>query len=311
MSEAPTILALGAGGWHWRELRRAAAEQGVGTVRLPFTALGMALDGAGGSAGGLRLGRPAGLPDAVLVRTMPAGSFEQVTLRLGVLHALADLGVPVVNDARVIERCVDKSAASFHLARAGLPTPPTWVTERAEVARAIVERETAAGRALVVKPLFGAQGKGLALVPSAADLPDEAAVNGVWYLQRYIGAEAGWQDFRVLVVGDRAVAAMRRHGASWITNIKQGARPEPVPPTGTLAELAVAATRAVGADYAGVDLMADGDDRLQVLEVNSMPAWYGLQGVTDVDIAGAVVAHVVGRVNAAGRRREPVPEARP
>ena len=52
-----------------------------------------------------------------LVRSIPAGSFEQVTLRLGLLHALAALGVAVVNDARGIERCVDKSMTSFLLAQ--------------------------------------------------------------------------------------------------------------------------------------------------------------------------------------------------
>ena len=103
------------------------------------------------------------LPDAVHVRTLSAGSFEAVTKRLGVLHALAKLGVVVWNDARAIERCVDKSMTSFLLARAGVPTPPTWTMESAEAARALVEREAPRGP-LVLKPLFGAQGKGLRLI---------------------------------------------------------------------------------------------------------------------------------------------------
>ena len=58
-----------------------------------------------------------------MVRSMSGGTFEAVTLRLGMLHALRELGVPVWNDARAIERCVDKSMTSFLLARAGIPTP--------------------------------------------------------------------------------------------------------------------------------------------------------------------------------------------
>ena len=69
------------------------------------------------------------LPDAVLVRTMSGGTFQAVTLRLGILHALREAGVLVWNDARAIERCVDKSMTSFLLARAGIPTPATWAVE--------------------------------------------------------------------------------------------------------------------------------------------------------------------------------------
>ncbi len=81
------------------------------------------------------------LPDAVHVRTLSAGSFEAITKRLGILHAMTELGVVVWNDARAIERCVDKSMTSFLLARAGVPTPPTWTMESAEDACALVERE--------------------------------------------------------------------------------------------------------------------------------------------------------------------------
>src|SRR4029077_8696859 len=81
------------------------------------------------------------LPDAVHVRTLSAGSFEAITKRLGVLHALTKLGIAVWNDATAIERCVDKSMTSFLLAQAGVPTPPTWTMESLPVTRALVERE--------------------------------------------------------------------------------------------------------------------------------------------------------------------------
>src|SRR4029079_1336825 len=101
------------------------------------------------------------LPDAALVRGIAGGSFEQVTKRLGVLHALRELGVPVYNDARAIERSVDKSMTSLLLHAAGVPTPPTWAMESAAAAQQLVTRESAAGRSLVLKPLFGSQGQGL------------------------------------------------------------------------------------------------------------------------------------------------------
>src|SRR5258706_9730355 len=90
------------------------------------------------------------LPDAVFVRGIAGGTFEQVTVRLGVLHPLRGLGVPVYNDARAIERSVDKSMTSLLLHAAGLPTPPTWATESPAQAQRLVMREGAAGHALVL-----------------------------------------------------------------------------------------------------------------------------------------------------------------
>ncbi len=290
MSEAPSVVVLGAAGWHWERLAPALRAQGLRPLRLGFGACGMAIDG---SPRDLVLDAVEALPAAVLVRSIPAGSFEQVTFRLSLLHALAERGVLVVNDGRAIERCTDKAMTTFLLARAGLPTPPTWVAERPAAAQAIVEREAAAGHALVLKPLFGAQGKGLRLLRSAADLPAPEEVAGVFYLQRYIGRHAGWCDYRVFVVGEVAVAAMVRHGRSWITNVRQGGRPEAVDSDGELGGLAVRAASAVGASHAGVDLMHDAHGRLTVLEVNSMPAWQGLQSVTEVDIGARLAAHLV------------------
>ena len=226
------------------------------------------------------------------MRSIPAGSFEQVTFRLSLLHALAARGVLVVNDGRAIERCTDKAMTTFLLARAGLRTPPTWVVERPAAAQAIVERETAAGHALVLKPLFGAQGKGLQLLRSAADLPAPRRSPVSSICSAISAVDAGWCDYRVFVVGEVAVAAMARHGRSWITNVRQGGRPEAVDSDGELGGLAVRAAAAVGASHAGVDLMHDADGRLTVLEVNSMPAWQGLQSVTEVDIGARLAAHL-------------------
>src|SRR5262249_35555026 len=157
------------------------------------------------------------------------------TLRLGLLHALSEHRVRVINSPRAIERCVDKSMTSFLLARAGVPTPATWAVEDIERARAIVADETTAGHELVAKPLFGSQGRGLRRVRRTEELPAADEVAGVWYLQRYIGGVERWHDYRVLVLDGVPLAAMRRSGMSWTTNICQGGRPEAVAATGLLA----------------------------------------------------------------------------
>jgi RimK family alpha-L-glutamate ligase len=298
-------------GWHTRQLQAALRARGV---------VGRCVDLAdchvdtGASWHGLVIpGFGRGLPDAALVRGIAGGTFEQVTKRLGVLHALRELGVPVYNDARAIERSVDKSMTSLLLHAAGVPAPPTWATESAAQAQRIVMRESAAGHALVLKPLFGSQGHGLRRVGQVDGVhrplpPLDADYASLAYLQRFIapmamppaaaGATPGF-DWRVLVVGGRALTAMKRVSTHWIHNVAQGARCEPVAPTqapGSLLQLAEQAAAALQMDYAGVDLMPSAVGApIQVLEVNGVAAWQGLQRVTGFNIARAIVDDLFDR----------------
>jgi RimK family alpha-L-glutamate ligase len=288
-------------GWHGKRLRAAFAALGADARLVALDACHFDLDR--GVRGLAIPGFARALPDAALVRAVCAGTFEQVTLRLGVLHALARLGIPVVNDPRAIERCVDKSMTSWLLRERDVPTPATWVTESAAEARRIAMRETAAGRMLVLKPLFGSQGKGLARIGAGDALPAPETVGGVYYLQRYVAPLGGrHHDFRVFVIEGVPVASMERRGRTWITNVAQGAEAVRTLPDVGRDALACTAARSVGADYAGVDLIRDADGRWQVLEVNSMPAWRGLEQASGIDIAALLARLVLGRVAAATAR---------
>jgi tetrahydromethanopterin:alpha-L-glutamate ligase len=263
-------------------LRKAFDKRGANARIVQFQ------DFAFDTAAPLGIAGPWDLPQAVFVRTVPGGAFEAVTRRLGLLHAMRELGIPVWNDARAIERCVDKSMTSFLLARAGIPTPATWTVETEAEARAICAAELGKGP-LVVKPLFGSQGRGLKLIVSIGDLPPIAELGGVYYLQRFAGNDmGGFHDYRVLVSGGRALAAMRRTGDGWITNVKRGGRPKAVEASVSFQRLALGAARAVGAGFCGVDIIVPRGGEPMVLEVNSMPAWSGLQKVTDFSLAEAV-----------------------
>lgn len=296
---ARVLLFTAARDWHARVLKAALERRGVRVTAMPLERC--AFDTA--APFGLRFGRVSGLPDGVLVRTVSAGSFEAVTRRLGLLHALTGLGVPVWNAAGAIERCVDKSTTTFLLDRAGLPVPASWAVEGAEAARAVVEQEGAAGP-LVLKPLFGSQGRGLTLVRRAADLPPADQVAGVYYLQRFIGGPGPeFRDYRVFVIDGEPVAAMARHAASWITNVKQGGRPAAVMLDRELGDIAARAAAAVGAAFCGVDALRGPDGTLYVLEANSMPAWSGLQSVAAVDIADRLAAAFVRQLAVGGERK--------
>jgi RimK family alpha-L-glutamate ligase len=276
-------------GWHEARLGRALRDRGVEPVVASITGLAAGIaSGDRLAAGGVRLDDCR----AVVVRAIPGGSLEQVIFRLDALHRLARLGVRVVNSPRSIERTVDKYFTSTLLEEAGLPTPRTRVCERLDDALAAFQ---ALGGDVVIKPLFGSEGRGIVRVtdPDLAYRTCRALelTRSVFYLQEFV--PHGGRDIRAFVVGGRLVAAMTRRAAGWKTNVSQGARTEPVVLSGALERLGVQAAALLEADYAGVDLLRADDGRIFVIEVNGIPGWRGLQGTTDVDIAGKIAEHTI------------------
>jgi RimK family alpha-L-glutamate ligase len=122
-------------------------------------------------------------------------------------------------------------------------------------------------------------------------------VRGVYYLQRFV--PHGGRDIRAFVVGERVLGAIERRSEGWRTNFSRGGRVVPHALSPEWADLALRAARAVGAEYAGVDLLPAEDGRVFVLEVNGIPGWEGLQQATGLDVAGAVVDQLL-REPAAG-----------
>jgi ribosomal protein S6--L-glutamate ligase len=314
--------------WYLKDLLRAAAgDFEITPMAFRELTASVGMNGAAatarpapGSAGGvLRGGQRAGNPelridppaepgaerssrtalldrtDAVLVRTMPPGSLEQVVFRMDVLGRLEAAGKAVVNPARAIEAAVDKYLASALLAAAGLRTPRTIVCQTVDEA---MRAFAALGGDVVLKPLFGAEGRGI------TRLNDEAIaqrafgllvqLGAVLYLQEFI-AHDGF-DVRVLVVGERVWAMRRRNPLDWRTNVSRGATPEPAELTDELVEQARRAAGAIGAPVAGVDLLPGPDGGLYAIEVNAVPGWQALSRVHNVDVARHVLEYVRSRV---------------
>lgn len=285
-------------GWHTDELLRAlSARNHVGCV-VPYEAvvarIGHRSAGPSLSSDSQQLLEA----DAVLARIIPNGSLEQIIYRVDALHWLEDRGVPVMNSPRAIERCVDKFYTSALLYEAGLATPETIVCERTEDALAAV-RELGD---VIIKPLFGSMGHGMVRVsdPEIAFRVVRALdmARAVFYVQRVVDHDGC--DIRAFVVGDRVVAAMERRSrdGGWRTNISLGGEARAIELSPAMSELALRAARAVGADYAGVDLLPARDGTVHVLEVNGIPGWSGVQTTTSTDIAGAIIDHLVTKVSA-------------
>ncbi len=241
------------------------------------------------------------LPAAAMVRGIAPGSLEQITLRMDVLHTLAELNIAVFNPAQAIEHTVDKARTSLRLHHAGLVTPKTWACENKDLARSIALKQLQQNQQLVLKPLFGCQGKGLAKIATISEFDRYQAVGDAFYMQEYIAPynTKHWQDWRLMVIDGELVGAMTRHSSQWITNFAQGATCSKATITDEMATLAINATRAVGADYAGVDLIKDVNGQYSVLEVNSVPAWKGLYQATGLNIAGELAKALAKRIGRA------------
>lgn len=263
-------------GWHGQQLKQSFAVRGV---EVAFVSLKDCVIDLSGVQSNISIPGFDYLPKAVFVRGIAGGTLQQITTRLNVLHMLKTLGVFVYNDGRAIERTVDKAMTSFILQQHAIATPPTWVCESRQQAHSIMR----ANLPLVVKPLFGSQGQGVRLVDAnQLPLPMDAHVEGVFYLQKLIQAP---HDYRVFIINNnQAVAAMRRMGATWLHNVAQGAQCE-VSHEADVLSLALRAAEALDIAYCGVDIIRSDDGKLWVLEVNSIPAWRGLQAITDFSIA--------------------------
>jgi ribosomal protein S6--L-glutamate ligase len=281
------ILSSGTG-WHVTDLVRACRDLEHAVTLLDFRRLSAGVDSSPEPIVGV---------DAVIVRTMPPGSLEQVVFRMDLLGRVEARGVPIINTPRSLESAIDKYLTTARLDEAGLPIPPTVVCQHAEAA---LEAFETLGRDVVVKPLFGSEGRGMLRIsdPELAwrTFRTLERTGAVMYLQQTI-RHPGW-DLRVFVLGGRVLAGMKRHarGEDWRTNVAQGGSGERVSVRDDEAELALRASAVLGAEVAGVDLLQGPRGEWYVLEVNAVPGWRALAPVTGIDVARAIVLHITEKV---------------
>jgi len=263
----------------------------------------------------------------VLARGQPQITFRGVTLRgvdvviprigasitaygLAVVNQFDMMGVTVLNNSVSIARSRDKLRCLQLLARAGLDIPRTVMArDRSHVARLLRD---VGGLPAIVKLTRGTQGVGVML---ASTLEELEGILGTFsdlgeeiVLQEFV-AESRGRDIRALVVGERVVAAMRRHAkrGEFRSNLHRGGRGKALTLPRAYSEAAVKAARVVGLEMAGVDLLETRRGP-KVMEVNSSPGFEGLEEATGEDIAGAIVEHALALAQAApaGARRRRV-----
>jgi RimK family alpha-L-glutamate ligase len=273
-------------GWYFRDLQRAA----LGRCQLecvPFTGLHAGWNASSQQTIVSDQHRLSEF-DAIIVRSMPPGSLEQVVFRMDVLGRLEAQGTTVLNPPRALEAAIDKYLSSARLRAAGLPVPATWVGQNCDDA---LQAFALLGEDVVIKPLFGSEGRGLVRVNDAAlawrTCKTLSQLGAVIYMQQFI-PHAGY-DIRVLVIGSRLLTIKRVNPNDWRTNLSQGGRAEPYDPPTEITDLARRAAEALGAPLAGVDILPGNDGSLYLLEVNAVPGWQGLSRALGIDVAAMVL----------------------
>jgi ribosomal protein S6--L-glutamate ligase len=276
--------------WHSQQLVRACARRGSARTVDP-SALAAFVSGAAVEvrAGGRR---STAFDAFVLARGLGRGGDPDVQFEI--YRALEGTGSLVVNRIDALLAAQDKLRTSWLLRRAAVPTPRAAVAQTPSEATAALAH---LGEA-VVKPIAGSLGDGLERV--ASDAAGRRRVlarlerDGAVYLQEWVSHEG--RDARIFVVGERVAGAMERIAApgEWRTNVGRGARVRPFEVSAAVARIALDATRALGLDWAGVDVVR-GPGGPTVLEVNGNPSWVGILEATGEDMAEPIAEHVWAR----------------
>lgn len=245
-------------------------------------------------------GRDASRFDAVILGRV-VGPDADPDLQLNAARALEMVGVRCVNRVGPMLVAQDKLWTALVLARAGLPTPAcASIPTRGDVSETVQQLAPA-----VAKPVFGSLGDGAFLCdgPEATNRLGQEAERQAYLVQRLV--EPVGIDLRLFVVGGIVEGAIRRvaREGEWRANTSLGARALPIVPRPEWSRLAIAATRALGLDVAGVDLVLEGDAP-SVLEVNGYPGFRAIHDATGKDMAGPIAALAVRLARVRARRRK-------
>lgn len=275
-----------------RRLREAAKQRGHNVKVL--NTLRFAIELKHGSPDLHWRGRKLSDYDAILPRIGTSITY----FGTAVVRQFEQMDVYTPNSANGIANSRDKLRSLQILSRHEIGIPHTsYVRDKYDLLPAI---ERVGSAPVIIKLLEGTQGVGVILADNVKIA--EAIVETLQstkqnvLIQKFV-AESKGKDIRAFVVGDRVVAAIRRvaQGQEFRSNVHRGGKAEPVELDDVYKETAVRAAQILGLRVAGVDML-EGADGPQIMEVNSSPGLEGIEGATQLDIAGAVIDYIAQQV---------------
>ena len=237
-----------------------------------------------------------GKPDFVL--------FWDKDIRLA--NYLEDCQIPVFNSAKSIEICDDKSYTYLQLLKANLPMPKTVLGPKTfdtvgyKKQEFLKDIQQYLGYPLVVKECFGSFGQQVYLAKDYDQLVKvvESTCPKPILFQEFVESSFG-RDVRIQVVGDQVVASMYRYSENgdFRANLSIGGSMQPYEPNEEEIKLAVDCVKAIGLDFAGVDLLFGTDDKPIICEVNSNAHFKNIYDCTKVDVAGCILDYIMRQLS--------------
>jgi len=217
---------------------------------------------------------------------------------------LKNSGIPVFNDPDVIETCDNKAIQYLELSKQGIAMPetiiapkvyPNFTIKDSGYYEQVLER---LGLPMVIKEGHGSFGMKVYLIETEEQFYEKTdELRGIDYVfQKFIATSRG-RDIRVNIVGDEIVAAMHRQSETdFRANITNGGVATVIELTDQQTALAIQAAHAVGAEFAGVDLLFGDNEEPLVCEVNAAAHIRNIYNVTGINVADAMIAYILRKL---------------
>jgi len=234
------------------------------------------------------------------------GSFGDIVLQrcisyyrsIFLARILENFGIHVINSTKVSEACGNKLVTSMLLAKAGVPTPKTFVALDSE---SVFETAEKLGYPVVIKPFTGSWGRMVDIAKEPQTLGTiveyresmQSPVEHMYYIQEFVKRPP--RDIRLIVAGDEVIASVYRNApkGEWRTNVARGGTTTTFKLNKEIEDITLKAAKAVGGGILGVDAMESKDEGYTVHEVNNTVEFKGAQGATEHRIAKKIVDYVI------------------
>ncbi len=223
--------------------------------------------------------------DNVIVRFVPGGTLEEIVFYLNILKIFQAMNIRVINTATSIEKTVDKLYTSHLLNENNIRTPMTYIFRGYDKAKNFLDHNIPP-KGIVYKPLFGSQGDNIKLIKNSSDIDKLDNKSNIYYFQEYLENTIN-HDFRVLLFNHNDTFKcfhMTRYGDTFVNNVSKGGSCTKEDINESIINLAIESSKLLNINFCGVDIMQYKDE-YYVIEVNSIPAWKGLQDVEEENIS--------------------------
>ncbi len=280
------IILTDKNGWHCRQLKNSAEKRGFDVYVEDLKNLSLHIENNDHHVLDSKNQKIAF--SNIFVRYVPGGSLEEIVHYLNILRSLRMNGCNVINTATQIEKTVDKSLTSLILRDNNISTPDTWVLRGDDQLYEKVDK-LLKKNILIYKPLFGSQGENIVKIKNIDDLKKIDNSTNIYYLQKFIETKPS-HDYRVLVISNtknRKMYSMARYGKTFINNVSAGGECTPIALGKEIIEKSIQVSKLFQIPFCGIDLIKE-REKIYVIEINSVPAWRGLQSITKDNISESI-----------------------